>query len=283
MALRVPPTLLVIGSITSVQVGSSLAKGAFEFASPVALAWMRLLFAALALIVLAPPRLSGRKASEWLSVLGYAVAMVGMNLTFYLAIQRIPVGVAVTVEFLGPLVVALVGVRHIQDVIWAVLAFCGVALLGFTPGSLDVIGVVLAGVAGAFWALYIVLAVPTGRYWSGITGVTVAAWVGGIGLAIPAVWSSLEDGWMGTAQAWGLGLVLATMSSVIPYGLEMVALRRIKPSVFGILMSLEPAAAALFAFFIVRETLYPLELVAMACVIIASMGVTRANHRRRTN
>ncbi|HOA89022.1 MAG TPA: EamA family transporter [Propioniciclava tarda] len=272
--MRVPPVLLVLVSIASVQLGSSFAKDLFSSAPPQTVAWLRLAFGALILTVIARPRLAGRTRGHWGIVFAYGLAMAVMNLVFYLAIQRIPIGMAVTLEFLGPLVVAIIGSRRVRDYLWAGLAFVGVAMLGFTPGDLDPLGIVLALLAGALWAGYIVLAGPTGRSWSGVTGVTVACWVGTFALAAPALASAPQ--WVTNPKVWLLGAVVGLLSSVVPYGLEMIALRTIDRGAFGILMSLEPAAAALFAFALLHEQLRPIELAAMACVIVASVGATRS-------
>lgn len=271
--MRVPPVLLVLVAIASVQLGSSFAKDLFSSAPPLAVAWLRLAAAALIMTAVARPRLAGRQRSHWFSVLAYGLVMAAMNLTFYLSIQRIPIGMAVTFEFLGPLGVAIASSRRARDFIWVGLALIGVALLGFTPGTLDAAGVALALLAGGFWAAYIVLAGWVGRHWSGVTGVTVALWVGALTLALPALATAPQ--WAADPRVWALGAAVGLMSSVIPYGLEMVALRRIDRGVFGILMSIEPAAAALFALILLGEQLRPVELLAMACVIVASVGATR--------
>lgn len=271
--VRVPPVVLVVVAIVSVQIGASFAKDLFASATPVAIAWLRLALGAVVLTLIARPRLTGRAARQWLTVLAYGAALAAMNSMFYLAIERIPVGMAVTFEFLGPLGVAIAGSRRARDFLWATLALAGVALLGFTPGALDLVGVGFALLAGAFWAAYILLAGPTGRYWSGITGVTVASWVGALALA-PFALASV-GAWGANPRVWLVSLLVALLSSVVPYGLEMTALRRIDRSVFGILMSLEPAAAALSALVVLGEQLRPIELVAMACVIVASVGATR--------
>ena len=275
--LAASPVLLVLLSVASVQVGSSLAKDLYAHATPLGVAWLRLLFAALILGALARPRLRGRSASEWGAVVAYGLAMASMNASFYLSIQRIPIGMAVTFEFLGPLTVAVMGSRRPRDVLWVVLAGAGVATLGFTPGELDPLGVALALLAGAFWGLYIVLAARVGRHWSGVTGVTVATWVGAIGLTLPVM--ILGQVPAPQPRIWAMGAVVALLASVISYGLEMVALRRLPKGVFGILMSVEPAAAALFAWMILGESLRPIEWLAMAAVIAASIGATRSNVR----
>jgi len=267
--------LLVLVAIASVQFGSSLAKDLYSAASPLTVAWVRLLGAAVALGLVTRPRLRGRSASDWAWVVAYGLCLAGMNTTFYLAIERIPIGMAVTLEFLGPLGVSVALSRRARDLLWVALAAVGVALLGFSPGDLDPIGVLWALVAASLWAAYILLAGPTGRRWSGVSGVSIAFWVGLIGLT-PLV-AALDLLPAAVPAVWGVGLLIGLLSSAIPYGLEMVALRRIEPRIFGILMSLEPAAAALFALAVLGETLRPIEVVAMACVVIASIGVVRSS------
>ena len=271
------PVLLVLIAISTVQVGSSVAKDLYAEVTPLTVTWLRLASAALILGVVARPRLTGRRPREWGWLGAYALAMVGMNVTFYLAIERIPIGMAVTLEFLGPLAVAVAGSRRARDFVWVGLAGAGVALLGFTPGDLDPVGVALALTAAAFWALYIVVAKPVGRSWEGVSGVTGAVMIGAVALAVPVM---LMDAWPPpVADIWAQGLAVGLLASVIPYGLEIVALRRMPSNVFSILMSLEPAFAALAALVILGESLRPVELVAMACVIAASIGVVRSGAR----
>lgn len=271
---RVPALALVLASIASLQLGSSLAKGLYGSATPLNVVWLRVAGASVALALFARPRLRGRRASDWVVVSAYGLALAAMNYTFYLAIERIPIGMVVTLEFLGPLTVAVVGSRRARDLIWVLLAGAGVALLGFTPGQLDPLGVVFALVAGALWACYIVLSVPTGRRWAGATGVTVASWIGLAALSLVMLASGARPSLDARVVAVGLGV--GVLSSAVPYTLEMVALRTMPRRVFGVLMSLEPAAAALFAWLLLGEGLRPIELVAMGCVIAASVGATRS-------
>lgn len=273
------PVVLVIFAIASVQLGSSLAKDLYSAAAPLTVAWLRLLGAAVVLGLITRPRLRARSASDWAWVVAYGLCLAGMNVTFYLAIERIPIGMAVTLEFLGPLGVSVALSRRARDLLWVGLAAVGVALLGFSPGDLDPVGVFWALAAACLWAGYILLAGPTGRRWSGVSGVAVAFWVGLAGLT-PVVWA-LDLFPAAVPAVWGLGLMIGLLSSAIPYGLEMMALRRIEPRIFGILMSLEPAAAALFALALLGETLRPIEILAMACVVVASIGVVRSSRPAR--
>lgn len=276
--LAASPVLLVLIAMSTVQVGSSVAKDLYAHVTPVTVTWLRLTSAALILGLVARPRLTGRRPREWGWLAAYAGAMVGMNVAFYLAIERIPIGMAVTLEFLGPLAVAVAGSRRARDFVWVGLAGAGVALLGFTPGDLDPLGVVYALVAAACWALYIVVAKPLGRSWEGVSGVTGAVLIGAIVMVVPVV---LLDAWPPpVAGIWAQGLAVGLLASVIPYGLEIIALRRMAANVFGILMSLEPAFAALAALLILGEQLRPAELIAMACVIAASIGVVRSSTPR---
>lgn len=265
---------LVIGGIVSVQVGAAIAKDLFSLVPPTAMVWLRLLTSALILVAIARPRLKGRSAADWRMALGFGVSLLTMNWAIYQSFARIPLGIAVTIEFLGPLTVAVLGSRRPRDLLWVLLAAGGVAILGVAPGDLTLAGVLFALLAGAAWAAYILLSAGTGRRWPGISGLAVASVVGAVVLAPPAVLeagSTLLD-----PKVLALGLAIGLLSSVIPYSFELKALRRIPPRVFGVLMSLEPAAAALAAMVLLSEFLSPLQWVAVGCVVAASVGATRS-------
>lgn len=278
MTLKLPswlsPVWLVVASIASVQLGAAFAKSLFPLAAPTAVAWLRMTVAAVVFWVIARPRVRGRSGAEWRTVLGYGVTLALMNWSIYLAFSRIPIGLAVTIEFLGPLSLALFGSRRARDVLWVLLAAVGVALLGAFPVTIDWIGVGFALLAGAAWAGYIVLGRSTGRSWEGITGVSIGSLVGAVIFLVPGLLAGGAD--LLQPKVLLLGVVVGLLSSVIPYGLEMVALRSIPPGVFGILMSIEPAAAAAFALLVLGEQLGWVELVAMGCVVVASIGSTRS-------
>jgi len=198
-----------------------------------------------------------------------------MNWAIYQSFARIPLGIAVTIEFLGPLTVAVLGSRRPRDLLWVGLAAVGVALLGLSRGTLTTAGVLFALVAALGWACYILLAARTGASWSGLSGLAVASLVGAVVLAVPAVLAggrSLLD-----PRILLLGVAVGLLSSVLPYSLELIALRRMPPRVFGILMSLEPAAAALAALLLLGEYLTGWQWLAMACVVAASVGATRTS------
>jgi inner membrane transporter RhtA len=268
----VPPTALVLLGIVSVQLGSALAKQLFGEVGSFGTVALRLFFAAAILMLLwrPSPRMSGR---AWTVVAAYGLTLGLMNLCFYLALDRLPLGIAVTVEFLGPLAVALIGSRRWLDALWAVLAATGVVLLMGGGGEVDLVGLLFALGAGVCWGLYIVVSAALGRHTTegnGLAlGMTVAALV-----AVPV---GVADSGTALVQPWVLvaGLGLALLSSVVPYSLDLEALRKMPPRVFGILMSLEPAMAALIGLVVLREQLHWSQWVAVLCVVVASVGATR--------
>ncbi len=265
---------LVVGAIVSVQVGAAFAKSLFGRIDPTAMVWLRLATSAVILVAIARPRLSGRSRRDWWVVLAYAASLVGMNWCIYQSFARIPLGLAVTIEFIGPLAVAVATSRGLREVLLALLAGVGVVLLGYSPSDLDWVGILYAALAGVGWAGYIVVSPWLGRAWRGLDGLAVASVLGAVALSVPAVvlgGRTLLDPWILLA-----GAAVGLLSSVVPYGLELQALRTLPRRVFSILMSLEPAVAAAAAYLLLREHLTAVELLAMACVITASVGVTRA-------
>ena len=209
----------------------------------------------------------------------FGLTLGAMNLTFYEALDRIPLGVAVTIEFLGPITVATLLSRRRLDLVWIALATLGIVLLAAPwqeGGGLDTVGVAFALVAAGFWGLYIVLAQRAGQHFDG-----------GEGLAIAMVWAARDPARPGhraggvrparPARCSPPGLGVALLSSVIPYSLETEALRRMPANVFGVLMSLEPALAALAGFLVLSQSLGAREIVAIALVVAASIGVTRTS------
>ena len=271
----IPPTALVMLGIVSVQMGSALAKHLFNTVGSFGAVALRLFFAATVLMLLWRPSLRmGRRT--WRVVLSYGVILGLMNMCFYLALARIPLGIAVTIEFLGPLAVALAGSRRWLDAFWALLAAGGVVLLMEGRGDLNLVGFLFALAAGTCWGLYILIGAALGRHTTkgnGLAlGMTVAALV-----AVP-----IGVAGSGTAlirpRVLVAGLGVAMLSSVIPYSLDLEALRKIPPRVFGILMSLEPAMAALIGLIVLQESLRWSQWMAVLCVVAASAGATRGAH-----
>jgi inner membrane transporter RhtA len=272
-AARLSPVSLVLIGILSVQFGAAISKGLFDEIPPVGMVLLRLVTSSLILLALARPRLDGRTAADWRPVLALGLALGAMNWAFYESFARIPLGVAVTIEFVGPLALAAVGSGRPRDLMWVGLAALGIALFGAGPTKIDALGFGLALLAGACWALYIVSTAATGRRWAGVDGLAVASTVAALAIAPFAV--AAAGARLLEPRLLVLGALVGLLSSVIPYSLEMVALRTLPARVFGILMSLEPAVAALVAAVLLREWLTPLQLVAMACVTAASVGATR--------
>jgi inner membrane transporter RhtA len=270
----VSPIWLVLIGILSVQFGAGVAKSLFDEAEPTAIVWLRLAASALIMLAIARPVLRGKTRDDWLVVLAYGASLGLMNWAIYQSFQRIPLGLAVTIEFAGPLTIAVLGSRRVQDLLWVGLAGLGVLLLGFERSDLDPVGVLYALLAGAAWASYILMSAQTGRRWPGFDGLVVASFVAML-LLTPLALGRHGDQ-LGDGRILLLGALVGLLSSVIPYTCELVALRSIRPSVFSILMSLEPAAAALAGMVVLAEFLSPVQWAAMACVVVASVGATRS-------
>lgn len=275
----VPPIALgmVLGGVTSIQFGAALATTLFDEVGPAGTSILRLGFAAAILLVLWRPRVRGRSAADLRLALAYGLALGAMNLLFYESIDRIPLGIAVTFEFIGPLGVAIAGSRRAVDGLWVLLAAAGILLLsglgGVGTGDLDTIGIIMALTAGGFWALYIVLAARAGRAFAGSEGVTLAMVVAALVPLGPGIAQGGGD--LLDPRLIALGAGVAVLSSVIPYSLETEALRRMPQHVFGVLMSLEPGVAALAGFVVLGQSLRTREAVAIGLVVAASIGASR--------
>lgn len=270
---RFSPVSLVLVGILSVQLGAVVAKGLFGEMPPVGMVFLRLATSSLILLAVARPRLRGRAVLDWRPVLTLGFTLGAMNWAFYESFARIPLGVAVTIEFLGPLALAAFGSRRPRDLVWVGLAALGIALFGAGPTRVDVVGFGLALFAGACWALYIVSAADTGRRWAGVEGLAVSSTIAALAIAPFAMAAAGQR--LLQPRLLALGTLVGLLSSVVPYSLEMAALRSLTPRVFGILMSLEPAAGALAAAIVLHEWLTPLQLLAVSCVTAASIGATR--------
>lgn len=267
-------TLLVLVGIASVQLGAGIAKSLFDDIAPTGIVWLRLAVSALVLVLVTRPRLRGRDRVDWLTVVGFGLSLAVMNWSIYQSFARIPIGIAVTIEFIGPLAIAVLGSRRARDLAWAGLAGCGVVLLGAERADLDLVGVAYAVLAGTAWAGYILLSARTGRRWEGLDGLAAASLVGAL-LLSPALLAT-DTAPMVEPRVLLLGAAIALLSSVIPYSCEIVALRRLAPALFGVLMSVEPAAAALAGLLVVGEELHAAQWLAIGCVVVASIGATRS-------
>jgi inner membrane transporter RhtA len=277
---RSPAIALVATGAVSVQFGAALATKLFGRVGPAGAATLRLVIAALVLIGVvqlrarrAHPVARPATAADRAVAITFGVVLAAMNLSFYEAIARIPLGVAVTIEFSGPLAVALVGSRRWADGLWAVAAGGGVALLATGAGRhLAPAGLALAALAGGFWAGYILLSKETGRRFEALNGLAWAMTAGGLAL-LPF---GLLDGGATLLRppVLELGVVVAVLSSVIPYSLELLALRRVTPQAFGVMMSLDPALATAAGFVVLGQHLTLQEWAALALVVAANIGNT---------
>ena len=269
---RQPPALaLVATAAVSVQCGAALATHLFDSVGPTGAVTLRLVLAAVLMAGLLRPRhLSVPRVDVGVAV-AFGLTLAAMNLTFYEAIARIPLGVAVTVEFAGPLAVTIIGSRRPVDLVWALLAGTGVALL--TAGGvhhLDLVGVGMALLAGACWAGYIVLSKETGQRFPGPSGLALAMIVAAV-VVLPVGLATAGRS-MVRPGAIGIGAAVALLSSVLPYSLELVALRRVTHRAFGVLLSLDPAVAALVGLVALGQRLTWRELAALVLVVAANAG-----------
>nr|WP_259408308.1 EamA family transporter [Streptomyces akebiae] len=269
------PVGLVLAGGISVQFGGALAVTLMPRAGALGVVTLRLAVAALVMLVICRPRLRGHSRTDWGTVIVFGVTMAAMNGLFYQAVARIPLGLAVTLEVLGPLALSVLASRRAVNAVWAGLALCGVFLLGKGGGvgGLDPLGIAFALAAGLAWALYIVFSARTGRRFPQADGLALAMAVAAV-LFLPL--GIVESGTrLLDPTTLALGAAVAVLSSVLPYTLELLALRRLPASTFAILMSLEPAIAATAGFLILDQALTTVEALAIALVIGASMGAVR--------
>jgi inner membrane transporter RhtA len=278
---RVPAPLLVLAGIVSVQFGGALAATLVPVIGAGGSVVLRLLFASALLLVFVRPRWRGHSRRAWLTVIAFGVALGLMNFTFYSSLAHLPIGVAVTIEFIGPLSLAAALSRRWLDAVAVAAAAAGVVLISealSTPfADLEKTGIALALLAGAFWAAYIVLAGRTGGEFPKLEGLALAMVVATV-VTLPLGITS--------APSWSPDILLkafgiAVLSSVLPYSLELLALRRLSAKVFGILLSLEPAFAALAGLLVLGQVLSPTQLVGMALVVAASALVLGLGARQR--
>jgi inner membrane transporter RhtA len=284
VASRAPGIALAVAAMTTVQLGAALSDPLFDRIGASGIVALRLALAALMLWPFARPRLRGRSRAD----LGAAVALGActglVTLAFFEAIARIPLGVAVTIEFLGPLAVALAGSRHARDVAWVLLAAAGVALLTLGDGAgepLDPTGVAFAALAAACWAGYILLTKRVGARWSGLEGLSVSLLVAAA-VTLPAGLAG-AGAELVAPDVLLAGVGLALLIPLLPYVLELIALRRLPTALFGVIMSLEPAIAAVLGFLILGQRLAAAGVVAIAMVSVASAGAALSSRPRRSD
>ncbi|MGP3913388.1 EamA family transporter [Nonomuraea sp. 10N515B] len=271
----IPPSSLVLLGIVSVQIGAGFAKELFAVLPPSAVVFLRIAAGALVMGAFIRPRLKGLAWRDWAVGIGFGVTLAVMNLSFYEALSRLPMGIAVAIEFLGPLGVAVAASRRRIDLLWVGLAGAGVVLLAPWGESASVswVGIAFAMVAGACWAGYILLSAAAGQRFPGTTGLSFAMIVSALVIAPVGVTTGGADLLQPELLLIGLGVGL--LSSVIPYSLELQALRRMPKQVFGILMSLEPAVAAMIGLLLLGEILHVQQWAAILCIVAASLGSTR--------
>lgn len=278
----VAASALVVLGLVCQEVGAGVAVLLFPQAGPVGTVTLRLVFSAVLLLAIFRPRLRGRTRADWLTVLGFGLVLGGMNIVFYLALDRLPLGPTVTIEYLGPLVLSVVVARRASAWLWAVLAFAGVALLGRGGlDHLDPLGVLFAAAAGVLWVGYILMSARTGRRFARLDGLAIAAAIGGLGVLPFGIATSGAAFLDPRLLLFGLGV--AVLSSAIPYGLELIALRRLPADAFSILLSIAPALAAAAGFVVLHQALEVWDLIAIGLVVVASMGAVRAANRRRAD
>ncbi|WP_442811801.1 EamA family transporter [Streptomyces sp. NBC_01288] len=268
------PVGLVLAGGISVQFGGALAVTLMPRVGALGVVTLRLLVAAVVLLVICRPSLRGHSRADWSTVVVFGITMAAMNGLFYQSLARIPLGPAVTLEVLGPLALSVLTSRRALNAVWAGLALAGVFLLGGGGfSSLDPVGVAFALGAGAMWATYIIFSARTGRRFPQADGLALAMVVAAV------VFLPLGIAESGTKllnpTTIALGSAVAILSSVLPYTLELLALRRLPSSTFAILMSLEPAVAATAGFLILHQALSVPEAMAITLVIAASMGAVR--------
>jgi inner membrane transporter RhtA len=271
--INIPALPAVLLAIISVQSGAAIAKGLFPAIGAAGTASLRIGISALILLAVYRPNLKKITVEQWKFVIPYGLSLGAMNLIFYLAIERIPIGLAVTLEFIGPLLVAVLGSKRWIDFFWVLLAAAGIVLIApWTNNGIDTLGVLFALLAGAFWAAYIVLGGKISKIMKGGDAVAIGMLFGSA-LIVP--FGILGNGLSNlTPQFLGLGVALALLSSAIPFTLEMKALGQLPARTFSILMSLEPAAASICAFLFLQEYLSSNEILAVIFVVIASVGST---------
>ncbi|MGD1918277.1 MAG: DMT family transporter [Pleurocapsa sp.] len=275
-------TILVFVSIASTQLGSALAKTVIQELGSVTTVLMRVGFGAVVLLLLQRPKLKGYNYSAYGLLILFGLVMAAMNLSFYAAIEQIPLGIAVTLEFLGPLGVACLNSRQLLYLFWIFLAGIGIFLLApITGSSLEPLGVTFALLAAICWGAYILLSAKVGKVFAETKGIALMTAALAAGTVVLLPFGILSTGITKLEPKFlAIGLGVANLSSAIPYTVELAALKKIPIRVFGVLMSLEPAIATLLGLIILKETISDRALVAIILVSLASLGSSLFEKRR---
>ena len=267
---------LILGSVISVQFGAAISVTIFDEVGVAGSTLLRLAFASLFLLLLSRPKVAQWSRTQVKTVLLFGVVLAAMNLAFYFAINILPVGIATTIEFLGPISIAAIFSRRLLDGLWVVLAASGVVLIAQPwsgGGNLELSGILLSLLSAFFWGVYILVVQRANKVFPDRDGLTVAMM---IGMAIVFIPGAISGGsTLVTPHILLIGAVIGLLSSLIPYSFELEALRRMPTNVFGTLMSIEPAVAVFTGFIVLSQKPTLLELFAIALVVIASIGVTR--------
>ncbi|GAA3638162.1 EamA family transporter [Microbacterium awajiense] len=273
-----PAVLLVVVGLACQEIGASFAVLLFPQVGPLGMVMLRLVFSAVILLAIARPSVRGRSRSDWTGVLLFGLVLVVMNGLFYLALERLPLGVTVTIEVLGPLTLSIIASRRASAWLWAGLALGGVAALGGGGWErLDPLGVLFALGAAASWAGYILASARVGRAFAKLDGLALAMAAGAL-LSLPFGIADAGSALL-RLDLIAIGAAVAVLSSTIPYAFELIALRRLPAAAFAILMSLAPATAAIAGFVLLGQHLSWLEVVGIALVIAASIGAVRSSSR----
>jgi len=269
----IPAVPAVLLSMISVQGGASIAKHLFPFLGASGTASLRIGFSALILLAVFRTNLWQLTQKQWLYCLAYGTCLGAMNLVFYWAIKRIPLGLGVTIEFTGPLALALLGSRKLLDLLWVLLAGLGIALIApWQNNNVDLLGVALALLAGALWAGYIVLGGKISKLLKSGDAVAVGMLFATAFILPFGILSN--DLAAVNAPLLLIGVAVALLTSAIPFTLDMGALRQLSPKNYGILMSLHPAFGALSGMLFLDEYLSLTQWLSIVCVIMASVGAT---------
>jgi inner membrane transporter RhtA len=271
--------LVVLGLICQ-ELGAAIAITLFPQVGATGMVLLRLFFSAAILLIAFRPSFRGRSRSDWFTVIGFGLVLATMNAFFYESLLSVPLGAAVTIELMGPLILSVVISHKPSAWLWAALALAGVVLLGWTgiEGRLNLTGALFAAAAGGMWVCYILLSARTGRHFNRLDGLAIAMSIGALAIA-PLGIITAGAGLLKPADL-ALGLAVAVLSSAVPYGLELISLRRLPAATFSILLSLAPAIAALAGFVVLRQHLTLLGCVGIGFVVIASGGAVVAAARR---